>query len=249
MSELIQVTSSVWCFRQRSYFACSYIVAARQGVVLIDSGMSSDGAGMLKAIEKIGRDPRTIKVILLTHWHNDHAAGTRKIREVSAADVHYHANEAPYFQGTLARGGMLGKLADLVPELGPLVLVKGLVGNSVPAAAEATSYLSSEQVIFGDFEVIETPGHTSGHVCYYYRPEGVLFAGDAIAVVKGKLRCMARIVTPDIPLARASMQTCLNRNIAVICPGHREPLIQNVEEERNSFLAKIANTDYWPLLG
>jgi glyoxylase-like metal-dependent hydrolase (beta-lactamase superfamily II) len=30
------------------------------------------------------------------------------------------------------------------------------------------------------FEVLHTPGHTPGHVCFYERDEGVLFDGDVL---------------------------------------------------------------------
>ena len=33
--------------------------------------------------------------------------------------------------------------------------------------------------------VIHTPGHTPGHLSFYFAPEAMLFAGDALAVVNG----------------------------------------------------------------
>lgn len=39
-----------------------------------------------------------------------------------------------------------------------------------------------DQVWFGDilFDVIETPGHTNGHIAYYCRRENVVFTGDTL---------------------------------------------------------------------
>ena len=75
----------------------------------------------------------------------------------------------------------------------------------------------------GAFRVLATPGHTSGHVAYLYEPARILFCGDALAVVGKKLRLMARPVTPDRVLARASALRCLHEEVEIICPGHRAP--------------------------
>lgn len=249
MSDLIQVTDRVWCIRQKSYFACSYIVKASGGLVLIDAGMSSDGEPMLQAIDSIGFEPGAVRAILLTHWHNDHAAGASAISQLSGAKVFYHEMDAPNFSRAAARTSILGTIGDLVPELGPLVLFKGLLGNALPKPVAADAFVKDNQVIFDDFEVIETPGHTAGHVCYYFRPGKILFAGDALAVIGDHLRFMARPVTPDIGSARASMRKCLDREIDVVCPGHRQPLKKRVSDERKRFLTMLEETTRWPLLG
>lgn len=249
MSELIQVTDRIWCVRHRSYFACSYIEKSNNGLVLIDAGMSSDGKSMFEAIHSLGFRPGSIHAILLTHWHNDHTAGASAVSQLSDAKVFYHERDAPYFSRTSARTGVLGTLGDWLPELGPLVLFKGLLGNALPRPVSADEHVTDNQVIFDDFEVIETPGHTMGHVCYYFRPEKVLFAGDALAVIGDQLRFMSRPVTPDIKSAHASMRKCLGRDIEVICPGHRQPLTNGVSEERRRFVTMLEETKRWPLLG
>jgi glyoxylase-like metal-dependent hydrolase (beta-lactamase superfamily II) len=249
MPQLINVTDSIWCFRQPSYFACSYIVKTPSGIVLVDSGMNSDAEALLAAVVSLGGRPTSVSTLLLTHWHNDHAAGASTVRDRTGAVVHYHEREAPFFDRSAARGGVLGALADRVPEVGPLVLLKGLLGNSVPTPVPATSYAQAGNLLADEFEVIETPGHTPGHLSYVYRPEKVLFAGDALAVVGGELRYMARPVTPDRVAARASMQRCLDRELRIICPGHREPLLRDVEPQRRKLLDRLKTDERWPLFG
>ena len=78
-----QVTDGVHCVMRRSYFTCSYIVTTGDGLVAIDAGMKSTGAEMLEAIKEIGRKPTDLKAILLTHWHNDHAAGASVLARLS----------------------------------------------------------------------------------------------------------------------------------------------------------------------
>jgi glyoxylase-like metal-dependent hydrolase (beta-lactamase superfamily II) len=96
---------------------------------------------------------------------------------------------------------------------------------------------------------IESPGHTAGHVSYYHHPTRTLFAGDSLAVVNGSLRRMARPVTPNPEVARESMKKSLDRDIAIICPGHREPLSKNVNEERKHMLSSLNTQAIWPLFG
>lgn len=104
-------------------------------------------------------------------------------------------------------------------------------------------------MIANDFKVIETPGHTSGHLSYYYGPGRVLFAGDAFAVIDGRLRFMSRPVTEDLSAGRESMLRCLSLPIVAVCPGHREPLAHNVADECQRLRDYVANGGYWPLFG
>src|SRR5262249_43922639 len=102
-----------------------------------------------------------------------------------------------------------------------------------------------------EFEVIATPGHTPGHLSFYYRPERALFAGDALAVVGGRVRFMARNVTPDRVDARRSMERGLapGRPLEGLCPGHPEPLVRDVEARCAEMRRYLDSGGKWPLLG
>jgi len=246
---LIKVREGIYGVNRRSYFTCSYAVESATGVVLIDAGMHSSGGDLEFALASIGRQPRDVQAVLLTHWHNDHSAGAVMIRAASGARVYYHEREQPYFTRQTASHGLAGWLSDHIPETGPLILFKGLLGSAPTNAVQATRLVREGDLIENDFEVIETPGHTPGHVSYYHRPTRTLFAGDALAVINGRLRFMARPVTPDLPAARSSILRCLDRPIECICPGHRQPLTSNVPAECDRIRQVIQRDDRWPLFG
>ncbi|HEX3356500.1 MAG TPA: MBL fold metallo-hydrolase [Tepidisphaeraceae bacterium] len=234
---------------RKSYFTCSYLAETDGGLIAIDAGMKSTGQDMLGAIAEIGRKPEDVKAILLTHWHNDHSAGAAELAERSGAEVIYHFNEAHYFTRGTAFTGLRAKLANLFPETGPLVLFKGLLENAPMRAVNATRHVRDGDRILDTFDVLETPGHTGGHVSFYDRHRKILFAGDALAVIDGRVRFMARPVTEDLTKARKSMMRCMDLPIDHICPGHREPLSTNVREECERMRGYIAREGKWPVFG
>ncbi|HII30317.1 hypothetical protein COT48_06140 [Candidatus Woesearchaeota archaeon CG08_land_8_20_14_0_20_47_9] len=66
-------------------------------------------------------------------------------------------------------------------------------------------------------EIINTPGHTAGSVCIWYKKEGVLFSGDTI-FRKG-------IGRTDLPssrpgLMKASLARVSKLPFKLLCPGH-----------------------------
>ena len=198
--------------------------------------MDSGGADLFAAIKTLGFSPADLKAVLLTHWHNDHAAGAAAMHSQLNVPIYYSAIEEPFFTRETAKHGIRGWLGEKIPEIGVLVLLRGLLEEAPPLAVKATSLLVDG-------------GHTDGHIAYFHEKSGVLFCGDAMAVVGGRLQFMARPVTLDQAAARASVVRCLDLKPKIVCPGHRAPLTKNVEAEVERFRALAKSDAPWPLLG
>ncbi len=145
--QIIQVTENIVCVRHPSYVSCSYLVRGTVGVVAVDAGMSSDGSDLFEGLKCLGEHVTGLKAILLTHWHNDHAAGACKAREASGASVYYHRNEESFFLRQTARAGLRGWFGEKVPEWGLFVLLKGLLGEAPPLSVSATTTVSEGETI------------------------------------------------------------------------------------------------------
>lgn len=100
--------------------------------------------------------------ILITHSHWDHIAEVAEVKEKFKVPVYIHKADSP----NLSRPG-----ADRLPCWIPI------------SGVNADQFLEEGQTIrIGNiiFEVISTPGHTPGGVCFYSKEHNTLFSGDTL---------------------------------------------------------------------
>jgi glyoxylase-like metal-dependent hydrolase (beta-lactamase superfamily II) len=95
---IFQVSESVWCLKRHSYQTCSYAIKSGDRIILIDAGMDSDGHDVKELLQCMKSSIASVDAILLTHWHNDHAAGAAVIQAESGCKVYCHKSEATYLQ-------------------------------------------------------------------------------------------------------------------------------------------------------
>lgn len=105
----------------------------------------------------------TPEAILLTHGHADHMLAAEEIRK-------------KYGIPLIASKKEEALLADPSANLSPMI-----GGRQVGLKADKTVKEGDVLELIGfRFQVIETPGHTEGSVCFLVEEAGVLFAGDTL---------------------------------------------------------------------
>jgi|SRR5579862_428731 len=84
----------------------SFLITSDQGHILINPDFE-DSVDLLKAsVEKLGFRFRDIKIILISHAHGDHAAGTAKAKEMTGAQVMVMDTDVPAMEHPpTGRGG------------------------------------------------------------------------------------------------------------------------------------------------
>ncbi|MBS0620577.1 MAG: MBL fold metallo-hydrolase [Verrucomicrobia bacterium] len=103
-----------------------------------------------------------LTALYLTHTHWDHTADAHAIKEKFHIPVYVHPEDL----GNLEKPGSDGlpMYFKIQPAQHDFLLKNGEI-------------LSVGELLF---EVIHTPGHTPGGVCFYFKEEKVLFSGDTL---------------------------------------------------------------------
>lgn len=104
----------------------------------------------------------TIKAILLTHAHFDHLLGVEGVAKLADVEIIGGKNDEDKF---------------LDPNLNQSVKVNKQISIKLDRAVS-----DGDIIEIGSMKcrVLETPGHTSGSVCFYFEEEGLLFSGDTL---------------------------------------------------------------------
>ncbi len=174
------------------------------GVVLVDPGPATSVGTLRRELAGAGIGLTDVRALLLTHIHLDHAgASGLLVREHPGLRVFVHERGAPH---VIDPAKLVGSASRLYGDE-----MARLWGEIVPVpAASVTPLRGGEVLAFGTrlFDVADTPGHASHHVCYLDRGSGVAYLGDTGGVRVGGNRCVVPPTPPpdiDLDAWRASI--------------------------------------------
>jgi glyoxylase-like metal-dependent hydrolase (beta-lactamase superfamily II) len=156
----------------------AFLVDDGSELTLVDTLFDTDGHRVLEQIMRLGRSVSDLKHIILTHGHRSHLGGAAALRSSSGATVYSHEWEAD-----IIAGQRKAQAVSLVPAHPVRVyhLQFGLgmgIGKHPPCPVDQVVG-NDDQV--GPLQVVHAPGHSPGHLGFYWPERRVLIAGDAIA--------------------------------------------------------------------
>jgi glyoxylase-like metal-dependent hydrolase (beta-lactamase superfamily II) len=134
------------------------------GDVLVDTGLRTSAKKIKSAL-----NGRKVSAIALTHAHGDHGGSARKLAAELGQPVWVGAADRPATES--------GKAEAKPPYDKPgIKVVAGLMGD-FPGVKVARELNEGDDLAAG-FTVLDTPGHSRGHVSYWRESDGVLICGD-----------------------------------------------------------------------
>ncbi|OPA74572.1 MBL fold metallo-hydrolase [Paenibacillus selenitireducens] len=191
-------------------------------VILVDAGYPGQLDLFHQAFAQAGVSFDQLTKIMITHQDIDHIGGLPGMIQGSQSHVEIisHPLEQPYIQGErriLKFSDEVIAQMDSWPEEHAAPL-KRLIAN--PPKATVDTLVTDGQVLpyCGGITVIDTPGHTPGHISLYHISSKTLIAGDALVIKDGELYGSDPSYTLDLPTAQASIKNLTRYDIEhVIC--------------------------------
>lgn len=219
----------------------NYLLSGGDGYILIDTGYPNGSRRFLRKLKKAGIDPREIKLVFLTHAHDDHAGFLNDVLAVTDARVVLHpkAIEGLKRGQNSFEGGCSSRLAYF------FCLVLAAFGHGehrYPALREEYMDrlvpIDSEafQTMHLPFHVLETPGHTADHVALL--KDGILFCGDA---AMNNFPSIRRVIIwiENLQQYRESWETILKTDPVMLYPAHGKPFPTTDLKKYLPFLDRI----------
>jgi glyoxylase-like metal-dependent hydrolase (beta-lactamase superfamily II) len=197
-------------------------IIVRDDVTIIDAGVPGKTDQVLTGLRELGRRATDVKRILVTHYHQDHVGGLTALADATGAEVYVPRNEA----GLIRDGGTpppVGKRGVVGAILYRMVSFDEQPGHPVHHEVSGGDEIDAA----GGVRVIDTPGHSVGHVVYLLPNDGVVFVGDAAAnlTVLGVMP-----INEDFPAAEKSFRTLAELDFEVAGMAHGRQITGNASE-------------------
>jgi hydroxyacylglutathione hydrolase len=180
------------------------------GDVLVDAGTRHSGRRIFRQI-----DGRPVRTHALTHAHPDHQGASKEVCERLGIELWCGDQDAEAME--------TGNLRQKDHRINRII-TKAWGGPPYPVARR----LHEGDEVAG-FRVLDTPGHSRGHVAYWRESDRVLIAGDVL----NNMNVLTGIpglheprveFTNDPPLNRESARRLASLEPALVCFGHGPPL-------------------------
>jgi glyoxylase-like metal-dependent hydrolase (beta-lactamase superfamily II) len=128
--------------------------------IVVDPG---DGDDLIEIQDVLTRHGLTVKAIFITHAHIDHIGGAAKLKALTGAPVHMHANDQELYDHLDTQAQWL----NMPPPQRTTIDTLAREGDTLKLGETG-------------FHVLHTPGHTQGSLCLFIPAEKKLVAGDTL---------------------------------------------------------------------
>ncbi len=196
-----QLADGVW---QLKGFPPNNVNVYVLGDVLIDAGQPWESRRILKQIAG-----RTITAHALTHAHFDHYGASHAVCTKLGIPLWCGEKDVE----AVEKGRMVGPGGRMLP--------------AAKAHPVARALKEGDEV--AGFIVLDTPGHSPGHVSYWRESDRTLVCGDVMwgynpFLLRGDIREPFTTFSPDPALNRESARRLAALEPALVCFGHGKPL-------------------------
>ncbi len=216
--EVVPGIHALW--QQKGAYVRAYLLQHAGELILIDTLYDNDAHRILELLRQIGCTPSDLKHIILTHAHRSHLGGLALLKQLSGAPVYAHEWESDLISGDRAAQQVSWRPQPAFRTY-PFQIANNL--NLVHHPPCEVDHFIHQGDRIGPLDVLATPGHSPGHLAFYWPERRALFSGDAI------------VTWPHFELGwpgfllnrrqhRASLRKMADLDTDVLCTGHGAPI-------------------------
>lgn len=201
-------------------FVNAFLVKAKDGFVLIDTGIPHDWERLEAELIATGCLPSKLKLVIITHGDRDHIGNCAKLQEKYKAKIAIHQADA-----FMAENGVFlkRKVRTLAGRI--IILLSRLRNRKASFPKFKPDILLRDEQSLQDYgfkaKIIHIPGHTKGSIGILTE-EGDLFAGDTL--VNSRKPDIAMFID-NFQELKSSIDKLKKLNIKKIYPGHGKPFL------------------------
>ncbi len=199
------------------------IIQDESEVILVDCGYPDFLQLLEEAMHRQGIRLEMITRLILTHHDIDHVGSAAALkRKYPNIEIIAHGTETPCINGTQKALRLMQAESTLNEMTGEdrvnaehfihfLQSVEPVEVNRIVQSGEFLPWC-------GGIQIIDTPGHTAGHISLYIPSIKTLIAGDAVVIEDGKLNIANPQYCSDLEEAIRTVQELQNVEISqLIC--------------------------------
>ncbi len=194
-----------------------YILVDSDGLTLIDTGLPRSSQKILNYLATLGKSAHDLKRILITHSDLDHVGSLAALHKLTGARTYASQVEA----SAIANGKSSRQIKPTRFSMRRLMFT--LLGPFMkPKPFQVDEILADGQVlpILGGLLVVDTAGHTPGHLSFFAPGSAVLFCGDSMVTDEKGIHGSRPGLTWDDARAREAERKQAALGAQVVCPGH-----------------------------
>ena len=179
------------------------------------------GGRVPELVQRAQDEQLRVEQILLTHAHLDHVIGVADAVAATGASIALHPDDRPLYEAVVEQGRMFGLQVDRPPDPDRWLRVGEVVEIGALRA-----------------EVLFVPGHSPGHVAFWFAAEQLVVSGDVLFA--------GSIGRTDLPGGSYSQLMASIRDVLEplgdevrVLPGHGPETTIGRERATNPFLTEL----------